>query len=167
MKALAGFPGGHLKTRLNAKEPRPSVAIPDPPQEITRNGIAKRCWKRTAEQLYRLGVLTEIDGAALAGYCMSYARWQSAERELRLHGLTIEGIGGRKKNPAFAVATESLAQCRQFMVEFGMTPSSRTRIKAEPIKAKTEEEQLEEQFFGEAGGIVPLDPASLPVAVAS
>ena len=37
---------------------------------------------------------------------------------------------GVKKNPALSVVTDMLALMRQYAVEFGMTPSSRSRIEA-------------------------------------
>lgn len=39
-------------------------------------------WKRIAEALNRIGLLTQVDRAALAAYCQAYGRWMEAERKL-------------------------------------------------------------------------------------
>ena len=56
MKVLEGNPG---KRKLIKKEPVP----------------AKVEWQRLAELMNQMGVLTEVDMAAFAAYCQSYARW--------------------------------------------------------------------------------------------
>lgn len=95
-------------------------------------------WKRIVPQLMQLGVLTSVDGKALAAYCYAFARWQQAERDIKRYGLTIrEPIlrGGRKtkyvrlkSNPAIRVAHEAMKIMKSFLIEFGMTPASRTRV---------------------------------------
>jgi P27 family predicted phage terminase small subunit len=44
---------------------------------------AKAEWKRLSQMLYRLGVITMLDRAVLAGYCQAYGRWVEAERKLK------------------------------------------------------------------------------------
>ena len=44
---------------------------------------AKKEWERLAELMNQMGVLTEVDMAAFAAYCQSYARWKEA-RFIRL-----------------------------------------------------------------------------------
>ena len=39
-----------------------------------------------AKQMEQLGILTEIDMAAFAGYCQAYARWKEAEEFITQHG---------------------------------------------------------------------------------
>ena len=42
----------------------------------------------------------------------------------------------------FAVANRALKQMREFLTEFGMTPSSRSRVWAKPLRsAETEEKR--------------------------
>lgn len=38
----------------------------------------------------QLGVLTEIDMAAFAGYCQAYARWKEAEEYISEHGTVMK-----------------------------------------------------------------------------
>ena len=43
-----------------------------------------------AKQLEHLGILTEIDMAAFAGYCRAYARWKEAEEFITQHGTIVK-----------------------------------------------------------------------------
>jgi P27 family predicted phage terminase small subunit len=40
-------------------------------------------WARVAPMLHRLGLLTKIDGQALATYCQTWGRWREAEQRSR------------------------------------------------------------------------------------
>ena len=79
--------------------------------------------------LHRLGLLTEIDGQALATYCQTWARWREAEQKIKEYGMVIKGKGGYPViSPYVAVANPAMHQMRAFLMEFGMTPSSRSRV---------------------------------------
>ncbi len=39
-----------------------------------------------AKTMEAIGILTEVDMAAFAGYCQAYARWKEAEEFLSKHG---------------------------------------------------------------------------------
>ena len=43
---------------------------------------AKKEWERLAELMNQMGVLTEVDMAAFAAYCQSYARWKEAQEHI-------------------------------------------------------------------------------------
>ena len=127
LKLIQGNPG---KRPLNKAEPKPQSSIPRCPK-ILKTG-AKAEWKRIAPILANLGILTQIDRAALAGYCQSYARWVEAEDKVAERGEVVKSVNGNiMTNPYLTVANKSLENMRKFLVEFGMTPSSRTRIAAE------------------------------------
>ena len=74
VKVLEGNPG---KRSLNTAEPKPEKKAPRCPSWLEDE--AKKEWKRMCKQLEQLGILTEIDMAAFAGYCQAYARWKEAE----------------------------------------------------------------------------------------
>ena len=74
IKKLEGNPG---KRGLNEKEPKPKKKAPKCPAWLDEE--AKKEWKRMCKQLEDLGILTEIDMAAFAGYCQAYSRWKDAE----------------------------------------------------------------------------------------
>ena len=74
-------PGGRP---LNTKEPKPEKKAPRCPSWLEDE--AKKEWKRMAKVLENMGLLTEMDMAAFAGYCQAYARWKEAEEFLTQHG---------------------------------------------------------------------------------
>jgi P27 family predicted phage terminase small subunit len=123
LRELEGNPG---KRSLNKKEPKFGGVAKCPPH---LNKAAKAEWKRVSRELADSGLLTAVDRAALAGYCAAWARWVAAEEHLEKDGVIIVGaMGGTVRNPWLIVATQSLDLVRKFAVEFGMTPSSRSRI---------------------------------------
>lgn len=124
LKVLEGNPG---KRPLNRAEPKPRPVAPKCPAWLLLE--AKREWRRVAPELERLGLLTVVDGTALAGYCQAYARWREAEAALSEHGLTFATDKGYVcVRPEVAIAQRSLQLVKGFCAEFGLTPSSRGRM---------------------------------------
>jgi len=126
IKALRGTlrPG-----RQTAGEPAPDVAVPTCPAEL--GAAAKREWRRIAPELARLGLLARIDRAALALYCESYGRWLEAVAAVEKYGVVIKSPNGFPvQSPYLAIANKAGEQVRLLLGEFGMSPSSRTRVHA-------------------------------------
>lgn len=145
LKKLEGNPG---KRPLNEREPTPRRAMPRCPHHLA--GEARKEWRRVVRELYAVGLLTQVDRAALAAYCQLYARWIAAEKEIESDGLTmITAKGGVMQNPAVRIAATALDGMRKYLIEFGMTPSSRSRIKLPaPAKERTFEELLNDAVAG-------------------
>lgn len=125
---------------INRGEPRPRPVAPKCPAWLDRE--AKREWKRIAPALERLGLLTEVDGAALAGYCQSYARWKQCQEVLARDGLTFEtGTGYVAARPEVAIGNRALIEVRAFCVQFGLTPSARARMQLYEAGGDYDEEE--------------------------
>jgi len=95
---------------------------------------ARKEWRRIVKDLAALGLLTRIDRAALAAYCDAYGRWLEANLGLQKHGMLVKGrmAGEPVRSPFLAIINQSLEQMKSFLIEFGMTPSSRSRVSATP-----------------------------------
>jgi len=134
LKLLRGNPS---KRKPRTGEPKPEGAKPDCPAHL--EGDARQEWDRLSGELFALGLLTRLDAAPLAAYCVSFARWVEAEAGVKEMGLVVKSpTGFPQKNPFLSIAEESLRQMRAFATEFGLSPSSRTRIQIPtPTKAKT------------------------------
>jgi P27 family predicted phage terminase small subunit len=127
LKLLAGNPGHRP---LNADEPKPS-GTPTCPEHL--NETANSEWNRISGELSALGLLTLVDRAALAAYCMVYARWVDAELNIQKYGTVIKTKAGNAiQNPYVGVANRALDLMYKFQSEFGMTPSSRSRLSVTP-----------------------------------
>ena len=90
--------------------------------------------------------MTDLDVAALAGYSVAYARWCDAEKALRTYGMMVKDADGLPiQSPYLAVANKAYDQMRVMMVEFGMSPSSRSRVSAGSV-APVEETEFERRY---------------------
>ena len=118
--------------RANAHEPALPVEIPRCPSHLSPE--AKREWKRVSLDLAGYGLLTRIDRAALALYCEAWGRWVDAEKALRTYGVMIKAPSGfPMQSPYLAIANKAMEQMRAMLGEFGMSPSSRTRVHAAAV----------------------------------
>lgn len=145
--ALKKLRGNAGKRKLNDEEPNAPPGEPPMPGGLP--AAAKREWKAIVPELQILGVLSKVDRAALAAYCHCYARWFEAEKKVRQYGLIVEepvlsagedtGYVRLKANPAIRVSNDAAKQMKSFLVEFGMTPSSRSRIRVEKPAAERED----------------------------
>lgn len=127
LKKLQGNPG---KRCLNGREPKPDSRLPYCPRHLPEE--AKREWNRVAKELQRIGVMTFVDRAALAAYCAAWARWVEAEKALEKEEPVVTSDKGNVyQNPWVGVARQAMKDMLDAAREFGMTPSSRSRIKVE------------------------------------
>lgn len=124
LKVLRGNPG---KRPLNKDEPKPPPIAPKCPSHLDKE--AKKEWRRIAPELEKLGLLTRIDMAALAAYCQAYGRWIEAESMIRKHGMLVKTPNGFPvMSPFLTIVNKALDQMKSYLVEFGLSPSSRSRI---------------------------------------
>jgi P27 family predicted phage terminase small subunit len=134
IKELTGNPGHRP---LNENEPKPQG------QAICPKGLdaaGRHEWERVAQELERMNLLTSVDQAAPTAYCICWSNAMKAQADVQKYGATIfiekKDRKGRwhvisaKRNPACTALRENLQLLRQYEVEFGMTPSSRSRVHA-------------------------------------
>jgi P27 family predicted phage terminase small subunit len=100
------------------------------------NADALKEWRKISRQLFAAGMLTVVDGAVLAAYCQAHGRWRQCERALaelskRGTGLLIRTTKGNFiQNPLVRMANHAMSDMVRYAIEFGMTPSSRSRVRA-------------------------------------
>lgn len=124
IKLLEGNPG---KRPINKNEPRPEKRAPNCPTWLEPE--AKKEWKRMSKTLEAIGVLTQVDATAFAGYCQAYARWREAEEFLSKHGTIFKTPSGYiQQVPQVSIAQTYLKIMKDFCSEFGLTPAARSRI---------------------------------------
>lgn len=144
LKMLEGNPGGRP---LNTKEPKPAKKAPRCPSWLEDE--AKKEWKRMAKVLEQMGLLTEMDMAAFAGYCQAYARWKEAEEFLTQHGSMVRTPNGYLQQvPQVSIAQTNMKIMLKFCEQFGLTPSARSRI----VGGENSDEEDEMEKLLEGGG---------------
>jgi P27 family predicted phage terminase small subunit len=131
---LKGNPG----KRPLRNEPRPAIAAecPQPPGWMPE--YAQQEWARVAPELHRLGLLSGLDHAVMAAYCVAYSRWRGAEEALAAQAeadptgaaLTIRDRDVPRPNPLIGVARRAADQMIAFAGQLGATPIARTRLAA-------------------------------------
>ena len=130
LKKLAGNPG---RRPLNENEPKIPEGKPTCPRHLNHHG--KLEWKRIAPILYKAGLLNLTDRAMLAVYCQNWGRW--VEAELKLKNMEEQFKIGQViktsndnfiQNAWLGIANRAQDKMVKSAVEFGMSPSSKSRI---------------------------------------
>ena len=127
---------GSWRGKSRKGEPQPEVTIPDPPAVVT--GRALEEWNRMAPILQATGCLTLADVAIFTIYCQAYADWQDALEQIIATGGPIvrAPTGFAMPNPYLTIRNQAAKHLLSSAAELGLSPSARTRIKAEPAATK-------------------------------
>lgn len=91
-------------------------------------------------------MLTIIDGSALTLLCFHYGLAVDAAKTLKEEGTTtVDERGLTRKHPACQILRDNSQAFKQYMQEFGLSPSSRARL---DVKEKKEPSEFL-KFFGD------------------
>lgn len=138
LKIERGNPG---QRKLNHEEPVLAAASSSVPSGL--KGRARKEWTRLAHELISKGVLTIGDLHAFEEYCTLVGEVDSYERLIRRVGReTAHRLG--YANYLLKLRT----QLRQQAAHLGLTPSSRSGVKAVKVVAKDAAQTKRERFFG-------------------
>lgn len=155
IKLLRGNPG--RRTLDLSDGVQPEVAVPDVPAHLSLD--ARKEWRRITVELEAVGLISRLDRAALAIYCQTWGRLMLAERALAAKqkqakdaGLDeAEAVftqqtptGFMRESALFRVVGKLQQDCDRYLASFGMSPSSRSRVKAS--------DNRQGELFGEAQG---------------
>lgn len=147
---LRGNPG---KRPINLGAVSPEVQVPKYPAHL--DAEARREWKRVSVELERYGLISNIDRAALAMYCTAWSRHAKAEALLaelaetsqNAAGLLIASPNGYPvQSPLLSISNRAMEQCKAMLAEFGMSPSSRVRVKPSDSKNQAADEAAQDKW---------------------
>lgn len=158
---LNGNPRHMSKAELNGDDnPKPALTAPEMPKGLPR--AARREFRRMVPLLQAIGVISEVDGLALAEYCRAHALIEQAQKEIDKNGMTFithfedkDGnviAGDIKANPACSILSTQQKVMKSFLIEFGLTPASRSKLK---ITKKSDEDPMT-QFLNRKTPSAPL-----------
>jgi P27 family predicted phage terminase small subunit len=115
----------HVPRSARLREP------PEPPAWMGQ--MAQAEWRRLAPEMTRIGILTGLDTAAFSVLCTTLGHWLECEAEierLRNDPAYPELLAG----PLGKVAREYARDAIKYMAEFGLSPCSRMKLRAEPVE---------------------------------
>ncbi|MGQ7794048.1 phage terminase small subunit P27 family [Faunimonas sp. B44] len=113
-------------------EPRPAHSVPTCPAHLS--STAKAEWKRLGREMHRLGIISQLDRAALAVYCQAYGRWTEAERKLKETPTLIKlPSGDIQPSPWLAISNKQLELMHRYLSDLGLSPASRSRVSTIPV----------------------------------
>lgn len=135
VRDLHGNPG---KRTPAGDEPRPEPAAPKLPRGLPRE--ARAFWRRYAERLAQIGLLTEVDVAAFTMMALHWQVCQDAMREMGKAGggggllelTTTDEDGLERKHPLLQVLRDNSGAFLRYAAHFGMSPSARAGMRVEP-----------------------------------
>ena len=127
LKLLRGNPG---KRRLNDREPNLGPALPKCPPHLDTE--AKNHWRLLLKDLKQSGILATVDRGALAMLCEAWSRYAKMAALVREHGEALLHNGRLYTSPYYLAMTKERAAYHRIASEFGLTPSSRTRLAITP-----------------------------------
>lgn len=123
----------------------PAVEVPSIPKHLGRE--ARKEWKRVTPHLEALGLISQIDRAALAMYCQAYGRMVELDTAFArkvsalvvaedldyydaVARVSVESTpSGYRQMSALAGMIRSLREeVLKYLAQFGLSPSSRSRV---------------------------------------
>ena len=98
--------GDHHKSRYNLNEPQVSAFDDAAPERVRALPDALAMWEYLSPRLTAMGILGDEDRYALEALCVTYAMW------------------------GMRPSAQMTSKLQSMLCEFGLTPSSRTRLTA-------------------------------------
>lgn len=138
LKLIRGNPG---RRKIPIDEFQPEAAIPECPPHII--GAARDEWDRVTKLLSQ--VICEADRGALSMLCTAWGRYVEAEKQINL--MAEHGVGAglfikapksnyAMQSPWLAVSNRAIELHTKLCLEFGLTPSARTRVSTNNVRPK-------------------------------
>ena len=127
---------------------KPDIAVPDCPDFLSAS--AKNEWMRITPHLVKLGLLSQLDMAALALYCDAYGRFADLNRgfeklvekiqatenvdycdALRIALIDVTPNGYKQVSALSSTIRRYSEDCLRYLAQFGLSPSARARVQVD------------------------------------
>ena len=150
--------GTYRKDRHEGRNsPEPTSGRPEPPAEL--DNLGQQTWDRMLWAFEDMGMLAKVDAEALYAYCRLWSETEQVreQQEEARAGLRVleDNLSDVEPGDKVALFTQivnlhkTVSKCtdqlrqgrmaiRQYLVEFGLTPASRGRIKLPAKKEKVD-----------------------------
>jgi P27 family predicted phage terminase small subunit len=129
---------GERADRINLDAPPALPGRPECPDHLS--DVAREEWDRLVEVLDEAKLLSRADGSLLALYCSTFALWVEAKANIAAEGMTTKtDKGSLKVSPYVSIAAVAVNQLGRLLVEFGLSPSARSRLRLGHAEAKKDD----------------------------
>ncbi len=117
--------------RRNADEPKPKLGRPRIPDAVEDDPTAKSRWHWVCDQLESMNLLAVTDQGLIAGYCLDYSMMLALWEVIKGGQVSDMDEKGRTKLKPEANQFHTYSdRILKREAELGLTPSSRSRLKA-------------------------------------
>ena len=124
--------------RINRNEPKPPDGAPSKPEHLDL--IASEAWDHVVALFDHMGIMNKADGTLIELYAITYSGYRQALESVRKTGqvlvMRVDETKGIKmevrRNPYSVELHKYMDRLTKLLGEMGLTPSSRTRIAANP-----------------------------------
>jgi P27 family predicted phage terminase small subunit len=132
---MRGNPG---KRPLNKREPQVEIKAPICPAHLDE--IARKEWDRMVPLLLEMRILSEADYMALSTLCQAYSTMAKAQEQLNATGILFKTPSGYvQQSPLISIVNQNAELVTKLCREFGVTPSARSRVNAEPPESRADD----------------------------
>lgn len=133
--ALHIIEGTDRNDRMNQAEPIPTISVGEkPPKWLSLE--SRRVWRWLAPRLIAMRVLTDADRDAFGLGCDAMADYLAHRATILDHGSTYETTTMQhdtmiRPRPEVAMMADAWRRAERIFNAFGMTPSARSKVKAQ------------------------------------
>jgi P27 family predicted phage terminase small subunit len=125
--------------RRNADEPKPKLGRPKIPAAVEDDPTAKSRWHWVCDQLESMNLLAVTDQGLIAGYCLDYSMMLALWETIKGGNVSDMDEKGRTKLKPEANQFHTYSdRILKREAELGLTPSSRSRLKAPQTEKEDE-----------------------------
>jgi P27 family predicted phage terminase small subunit len=125
--------------RRNADEPKPKLGRPRIPDAVEADPTAKSRWHWVCDQLESMNLLAVTDQGLIAGYCLDYSMMLALWDTIKGGNVSDMDEKGRTKLKPEANQFHTYSdRILKREAELGLTPSSRSRLKAPQTEKEDE-----------------------------
>lgn len=143
LKVITGNPG---KRPLNKKEPKAKEGYPAIPKHFNKQTKEVFLW--VCDMVNDMGLLTITDGIAIGQLAKCYIEILECDKIIEKYGqiqevLSTQGELVLKSNPAVAQRADADRRLKGWMIEYGLTKASSSKVS---VNGKEEKNELDKYF---------------------
>jgi P27 family predicted phage terminase small subunit len=125
--------------RENKNEPKPIREAPAKPETLMGDSVASDKWDSLCVILDQLGLIAQTDADLMELFCITFSQYRRLLKEVNENGFTETNQHGEsKRSPIVIEYRNSVEVLRRLIPEFGLSPSSRSRLVSVKKEEKTD-----------------------------